>query len=81
MDDSGVYSKMHRFETVPGRLVMLSAGNLATTQAVGKQIERDLGQPDGGCNFGTTGHLDEIAEDMGPDSRRPVRRQCAVFDS
>jgi len=37
------YSKMHRYELGPERLVViLSAGNLATTQAVLAQIDKDL---------------------------------------
>jgi putative proteasome-type protease len=41
------YSKMHIFKPEPDRLiVLLSAGNLATTQAVISQIEEDLDHPE-----------------------------------
>ena len=37
------YSKMHVFEAAPDRVfVLLSAGNLATTQEVGQWLRRDL---------------------------------------
>jgi len=66
VDDVSVYSKMHRFATAPDRfLVLLSAGNLATTQAVNAQIERDLANPEAGRNLNTLGHLDEIAAYVG----------------
>jgi putative proteasome-type protease len=42
------YSKMHVYELGSDRmLVLLSAGNLATTQAVTSQLDSDLEQPDG----------------------------------
>lgn len=43
IDQLGTFSKMHRFEDLEGRFfTILSAGNLATTQAVVAQIERDI---------------------------------------
>lgn len=66
VDDLSVYSKMHQFATAPDRLiVLLSAGNLATTQAVIKQVERDLGNPDAKHNLNALAHLDEIARYIG----------------
>lgn len=42
------YSKMHVYDLDPDRLVvLLSAGNLATTQAVTTQLDADLEHPDG----------------------------------
>lgn len=42
VDNVSMYSKMHAFKTTPDRtLVILSAGNLATTQAVLEQLHRD----------------------------------------
>ena len=41
------YSKMHLHDLGPDRMiVLLSAGNLATTQAINSQIDADLEQPD-----------------------------------
>ena len=71
VDDVSVYSKMHRFETSPDRcVVMLSAGNLATTQAVTSQIDRDLGNPEISADVNGFSHLDEIAAYVGEISAR-----------
>lgn len=71
VDDVSIYSKMHRFETTPDRmLVLLSAGNLATTQAVNSQIERDLGNPEITRDLNGFSHLDEVAAYVGEISAR-----------
>lgn len=71
VDDISVYSKLHRFETAPDRvLVLLSAGNLATTQAVNSQIERDLGNPEISRDLNGFSHLDEVAAYVGEISAR-----------
>jgi len=42
IDSVSTYGKMHVFATHPDRkLVLLNAGNLATTQAVAEQLRRD----------------------------------------
>ncbi len=66
VDDISVYSKMHKFETAPDRLlVLLSAGNLATSQAVASQLQRDLEDIDGKRSLNTLSHLDRIAGYIG----------------
>ncbi|HMB37757.1 MAG TPA: peptidase [Wenzhouxiangellaceae bacterium] len=71
VDNVSIYSKMHRFETTPDRfLVLLSAGNLATTQAVNSQIERDLGNPEISRDINGFSHLDEVAAYVGEISAR-----------
>ena len=87
VDDISVYSKMHVFETAGDRLVvLLSAGNLATTQAVRNQINRDLGTPDAKRNLNTLAHLDEIAAYVGDINRQvqltaaPTPEQAAGFN-
>ena len=43
IDQLGTFSKMHPFTDIPGRFfTLLSAGNLATTQAVVARLHRDL---------------------------------------
>jgi putative proteasome-type protease len=43
IDQLGTFSKMHRFNDLEGRFfTLLSAGNLATTQAVVARLERDI---------------------------------------
>ena len=60
------YSKMHVFTPSPDRLfVILSAGNLATTQEVINHIQRDLDYPSGGPNLATVRYLFEAAEYVG----------------
>jgi len=77
VDDVSVYSKMHVFDTAADRVVvLLSAGNLATTQAVRSQINRDLGNPDAKRNLNTLAHLDEIAAYVG-DINRQVQQNVA----
>ncbi len=60
------YSKMHVFTPSPDRLfVILSAGNLATTQEVINHIQRDLDYPSGGPNLANVRYLFEAAEYVG----------------
>jgi len=71
VDDVSIYSKLHRFETADDRfVVLLSAGNLATTQAVHSQVERDLANPEVTRNLNGFAHLDEIAGYIGELSAR-----------
>lgn len=66
VDDVSIYSKMHHFLTADDRVIaLMSAGNLATTQAVIKQIERDLADPGADRTLNTLAHLDEIARYIG----------------
>ena len=60
------YSKMHVFNPAPDRVfVILSAGNLATTQEVINHIQRDLDYPSGAPNLATVRYLFEAAEYVG----------------
>ena len=64
-DDVRTYSKMHTFETGGDRsLVLLSAGNLATTQGVVQQLQRDI-QQSLPLNLSTMPSLAEAAEYIG----------------
>lgn len=79
MDNIGTYSKMHTF-IWPGDRVfaLLSAGNLATTQAVVKKIHRDIDQsivP----NLLSVTSLGEAADYIGMVSTQ-VQRQQATRD-
>ena len=60
------YSKMHVFTPAPDRIfIILSAGNLGTTQEVMNHIQRDLDYPTGGPNLATVRYLFEAAEYVG----------------
>ncbi len=87
VDDISVYSKMHVFDTAGDRvIVLLSAGNLATTQAVRSQINRDLANANAERNLNTLAHLDEIAAYVGEINRQiqqsvaPAADQAAGFN-
>lgn len=59
-------SKLHVFTPAPDRLfVLLSAGNLATTQEVLNFIRRDLDQPPTGLNLLSAHYLFEAADYVG----------------
>lgn len=71
VDDISVYSKMHTFQTRPDRVVvLLSSGNLATSQAVRSQINRDLSNPQAERNLDTLEQLDDIAAYIGEINRQ-----------
>ncbi|SEA08402.1 putative proteasome-type protease [Thiothrix caldifontis] len=65
IDHVSTYSKMHRCITTPDRcLVIMSAGNLATTQGVIQQIRRDV-QEGAPRNINTLNYLADVAEYLG----------------
>ena len=71
MDDINIYSKMHRFSTADDRMItLLSAGNLATTQAVVNQLERDLNDAHVERDLNSFGNLDELTRYVGEISSR-----------
>lgn len=60
------YSKMHVFNPAEDRsFVLLSAGNLATTQEIVNRIKRDLEYPDGTSNLLSARYLFEAADYIG----------------
>lgn len=72
------YSKMHVFTPAPDRLfVVLSAGNLATTQEIVNVIQRDVDYPTGGENLLTARYLFEAADYIGRVSQQ-VQQQHSI---
>jgi putative proteasome-type protease len=74
IDQVSTHSKMFRFNTTPDRsLVVMSSGNLATTQTVIEQINRDLkeGKPE---NINTLNYLSDIADYVGDILSARIRR-------
>ena len=67
-DQVSTFSKMHTFETDSRAICLLSSGNLATTQAVGRQIRRD-NERTGGKSFNVVQDMAEAAEYAGSLSR------------
>ena len=65
VDDVRTYNKLHVFETPGERIfVLLSAGNLATTQSVLTQIRRDMDNPDA-ISLRTVRHMYDAADYIG----------------
>jgi putative proteasome-type protease len=64
-DRVSTYSKLHRF-SIPGdrQLMLMTAGNLATSQAVVAQIERDL-RDDASFNVAKGDYVSDIADYIG----------------
>ncbi|WP_081699944.1 peptidase [Candidatus Symbiobacter mobilis] len=74
IDNVSIYGKMHAFETAPDRkIVVLSAGNLATTQAVIDQVKRDR-KDHVETNLDSVRYLSEAAEYIGKISVEKQRR-------
>ena len=64
-DRVSTYSKMHRFAVQGDRsLILLTAGNLATSQAVVSQIQRDL-EENAEFNISDAKYVSDIAEYIG----------------
>lgn len=69
IDQLGTFSKMHRFDQVDGRFfTLLSAGNLATTQAVVAQLERDI-RDGAAISLANVQRIREAADYIGHASR------------
>ena len=76
------YSKTHIFTPGTERLfVILSAGNLATTQEVINHIQRDLDRPDSGPNLANVNYLFEAAEYVGHVSQQVQSEHSAALGS
>lgn len=74
------YSKMHLFTPSPDRLfVILSAGNLATTQEVINHIQRDIDYPSGEANLTTVKYLFEAAEYVGKIIQQVQQEHSQAF--
>jgi Predicted proteasome-type protease len=78
VDDARTYEKLHVFERPGERVfVVLSAGNLATTQAVIARARREMADPQAQTGLGAVRHMFDAAEYLGQLS---VRAQKQVTD-
>ena len=75
------YRKMHFFQPASDRtFVVLSAGSLATTQAINNHLRRDLEYPPkDGINLATVRYLFEAAEYIGQVSQSVQQRYAAAL--
>ncbi len=73
-DRVSTYSKLHRF-SIPGdrQLIMLTAGNLATSQAIIARVERDL-KEDAENNILKAGYVSDVADYIGELGVQEVKR-------
>jgi putative proteasome-type protease len=72
------YSKMHLFTPASDRLfVLLSAGNLATTQEVISRIKRDLDRSDTNESLLTAGYMFEAADYVGRVTQQVQKAHAA----
>jgi len=79
IDQLGTFSKMHRFDGLDDRFfTLLSAGNLATTQAVVAQLERDI-REQASLSLATVARVRDAADYVGQISRN-VQAQYAEQD-
>jgi putative proteasome-type protease len=75
VDDVRTYNKMHTFEFPGERIfVVLSAGNLATTQYVLAQAQRDISDPHTVVSLRTVRHMFDAADYLGQLSVRAQKQ-------
>ena len=81
IDNVSIYGKMHIFHTKADRkIVLLSAGNLATTQAVIDQVKRDC-KESSEINLNTMRYLSDVAEYLGKISVAKQHRHADTGQS
>lgn len=74
IDQVSTYSKMFRFETAADRsMVIMSAGNLATTQCVIEQLNRDIREASP-QSINTTSYMSDTADYVGEVLSSRIRR-------
>jgi putative proteasome-type protease len=74
VDDVRTYNKMHVFETPGDRVfVIMSSGNLATTQVVLNHLRRDIEDPTALISLNTVRHMFDAADYIGGLSVRAQR--------
>lgn len=81
VDYVATYSKMHRFVWPQERsLVLLTAGSLATSQAVVNAIQSDLEDPNASFNLRKGKHLYDVASYIGTLSQREQRLHAPALE-
>jgi len=82
-DIISTHSKMHVFKPTAGRLfVVLTSGNLATTQSIISRIEHDLEDPDAKTNLATVTKMVEAARYVSRVSREEqVHAQASTINA
>jgi len=78
-DQVSIFSKMHTFESEESVICLLTSGNLATTQAVVRQIRRDNEKQAGKC-LTRVQDMAEAAEYIGSLSRAEQKKHRSKSD-
>jgi putative proteasome-type protease len=65
LDNYNSYTKMYVYNGIDRNIVILTSGNLATSQAVFNSISKDLEDPTNGNNLNNLYNLNEIAKYIG----------------
>ena len=65
LDNVNIYSKMFTHDVGDRTIVIVTSGNLGTSQAVYKSIEKDLGSSSGIMNLNTCKDFEQIASYVG----------------
>ena len=65
LDNVNIYSKMFTHDVGDRTVVIVTSGNLGTSQAVYKSIEKDLTSPSGKMNLNTCKDFEQIASYIG----------------
>ncbi len=80
IDQLGVHSKMHAFNDLDGRFfTLLSAGNLATTQAVVARLRRDI-RENAETSLASVERMREAADYVGTVNRQAVEKYGSEDD-
>tara|TARA_B100000945_G_scaffold50_1_gene51 strand:- start:1725 stop:2450 length:726 start_codon:yes stop_codon:yes gene_type:complete len=65
LDNVNIYSKMYTYDVGDRTVIIVTSGNLGTSQAVFKSIENDLKKTSGSKNINTCKDFDQIASYIG----------------
>ena len=65
LDNVNIYSKMFTYDVGDRSIIIVTSGNLGTSQAVYKSIENDLNDTSGVMNLNTCKSFDQIASYIG----------------
>ena len=80
VDHISTYSKMNVF-TLPGRIfVLLSSGNLATTQDVLNRIQRDIDEAESALSLASVKHIMDAAKYIGKLSVKAQHEHASSLD-
>ena len=65
LDNVNIYSKMYTYDVGDRTIIIVTSGNLGTSQAVYKSIQNDLKDASGIMNLNTCENFDQIASYIG----------------